>query len=151
MGKKIKLEEIPSPWKGIEVKPVPEDYEILERYAIREGLAEVVIATPPGPTIEPVYFSMEAPLSPEEIIALDKLKDILSKELEPPKPGEEEEANDGRDHGNLFRFHDAGGRTAVGGADQWRLRSRAGRMVYETQLVRATERRWAQRGFGGCG
>ena len=92
MGKKIKLEEIPSPWKGIEVKPVPEDYEILERYAIREGLAEVVIATPPGPTIEPVYFSMEAPLSPEEIIALDKLKDILSKELEPPKPGEEEEA-----------------------------------------------------------
>ncbi|HDD66313.1 MAG TPA: protein kinase, partial [Nitrososphaeria archaeon] len=92
MGKKIKLEEIPSPWKGIEVKPVPEDYEILERYAIREGLAEVVIATPPGPTIEPAYFSIEAPLSPEEIMALDKLKDILSKELEPPKPGEEEEA-----------------------------------------------------------
>ncbi|HDD66880.1 MAG TPA: protein kinase, partial [Nitrososphaeria archaeon] len=92
MGKKIKLEEIPSPWKGIEVKPLPEDYEVLERYAIREGLAEVAIATPPGPTIEPVYFSMEAPLSPEEIVALDKLKDILSKELEPPKPGEEEEA-----------------------------------------------------------
>ncbi|RLG06883.1 MAG: protein kinase, partial [Thaumarchaeota archaeon] len=91
MAKK-KLEEIPSPWKGIEIRPLPEDYQVLERYSIREDLAEVVIASPPGPTIEPVYFVVEAQLSPEEILALEKLKDMLSKELEPPRPGEEEDA-----------------------------------------------------------
>jgi len=89
---KKKLEEIPSPWKGIEIRPLPEDYQVLERYSIREDLAEVVIASPPGPTIEPVYFVVEAQLSPEEILALEKLKDMLSKELEPPRPGEEEDA-----------------------------------------------------------
>ncbi|MCD6312498.1 MAG: type II/IV secretion system ATPase subunit, partial [Thaumarchaeota archaeon] len=92
LGKKVKLVEVPNPWKGIEIKPVPEDYEVLDRYAIREGLAEVIIATPPGQTVEPTYFAIEVQLSPEEALALEKLKDILSKELEPPKPGEEEDA-----------------------------------------------------------
>jgi flagellar protein FlaI len=92
LAKKGKSEEPPNPWKGIEVKPVPEDYEVLDRYAIREGLAEVVIATPPGETPEPTYFAVEVQLTPQEALALEKLKDILSKELEPPKPGEEEDA-----------------------------------------------------------
>jgi flagellar protein FlaI len=90
--KRGKLEEPPNPWKGIEVKPVPEEYEVLDRYAIREGLAEVVIATPPGEVPEPTYFAVEVQLTPQEAMALEKLKDILSKELEPPKPGEEEDA-----------------------------------------------------------
>ncbi|MCD6236011.1 MAG: type II/IV secretion system ATPase subunit, partial [Thaumarchaeota archaeon] len=84
--------EVPEPWKGIEIRPLPEDYEILERYSVRENLAEVTIATPPGPTIEPTYFVEEVKLTPQEMIALEKLKDMLSKELEPPRPGEEEDA-----------------------------------------------------------
>ncbi|MEM4498375.1 MAG: ATPase, T2SS/T4P/T4SS family, partial [Nitrososphaerota archaeon] len=91
-GKKGKVEELPNPWKGIEVKPIPENYEILDRYPIREGLAEVVIASPPVETPEPTYFAVEIQLMPQEALALEKLKDILSKELEPPKPGEEEDA-----------------------------------------------------------
>ncbi|MEM4718988.1 MAG: type II/IV secretion system ATPase subunit [Nitrososphaerota archaeon] len=91
-GKKGKVEELPNPWKGIEVKPIPENYEILDRYPIREGLAEVVIATPPTETPEPTYFAVEIQLMPQEALALEKLKEILSKELEPPKPGEEEDA-----------------------------------------------------------
>ncbi|MEM0329512.1 MAG: type II/IV secretion system ATPase subunit [Nitrososphaerota archaeon] len=91
-GKKGKVEELPNPWKGIEVKPIPENYEVLDRYPIREGLAEVVIATPPTETPEPTYFAVEIQLMPQEALALEKLKEILSKELEPPKPGEEEDA-----------------------------------------------------------
>ncbi|HDD39681.1 MAG TPA: protein kinase [Nitrososphaeria archaeon] len=90
--KKVAVEEIPSLWKGIEVKPLPEDYHVLEEYSIREDLAKVVIASPPGSTLEPMYFVIEVPLSPEEIKILEQLKDILSKELEPPKAGEEEDA-----------------------------------------------------------
>ncbi|RLG01639.1 MAG: protein kinase [Thaumarchaeota archaeon] len=95
MGKKKKSkkeeEEYEFFWKGIEVKPVPEDYEIIDGYPIREGYAEVVIATPPGPTPEPTYFVKEVQLEPHEIRALELLKEMLSKELEPPKPGEEED------------------------------------------------------------
>lgn len=91
-GRKGKSEEPPNPWRGIEVTSIPEDYEVLDRYVIREGLAEVVIATPPGETPEPTYFTTEAQLTPQEALALEKLKDILSKELEPPKPGEEKDA-----------------------------------------------------------
>ena len=47
---------VPDSWEGIEVKPVPYDYDILARYSIREGLAEVIIATPPGKFVEPTYF-----------------------------------------------------------------------------------------------
>ncbi|MEM3897243.1 MAG: type II/IV secretion system ATPase subunit [Nitrososphaerota archaeon] len=90
--RKDRIEEAPNPWKGIEVKPIPEDYEVLDRYPIREGLAEVVIASPPAETPEPTYFAAETQLMPQEVLALEKLKDILSKELEPPKPGEEEDA-----------------------------------------------------------
>ena len=90
--KKLKVEEVPNPWKGIEIRPIPEDYEIIEQYSIRENLAEVVIATPPGPTVEPTYFVKEAQLTPEEMVVFQKLKDMLSTELEPPRPGEEEDA-----------------------------------------------------------
>lgn len=90
--KKDKTKEVPNPWKGIEIRPIPENYKILERYPIREGIAEVVIASHSSQTIEPEYFATEAQLSPEEILLLEKLKDILSKELEPPRIGEEEEA-----------------------------------------------------------
>jgi len=48
-------------WEGIEVKPLPHDYDIISRYPIREGLAEVVIATPPGKFAEPTYFCSEVP------------------------------------------------------------------------------------------
>ncbi|MCS7132098.1 MAG: type II/IV secretion system ATPase subunit [Aigarchaeota archaeon] len=92
MGKKVKLKGAPGPWKGVEIRSIPEDYGILDRYVIRNELAEVIIATPPGPTVEPTYFATEVQLSPQEALALEKLKDILSKELEPPKPGEEEDA-----------------------------------------------------------
>jgi len=62
---KIKVEEIPSFWKGIEITPLPEDYEILEEYSIREDLAGVVIASPRSATLEPTYFVKEVQLSPE--------------------------------------------------------------------------------------
>ncbi|MEM2235707.1 MAG: type II/IV secretion system ATPase subunit [Nitrososphaerota archaeon] len=90
--RKPKLKKIPNPWEGIEVKPIPEGYEVLERYPIKEGIAEVVIAAHSSEMIEPEYFATEVQLSPEETLAIEKLKDILSKELEPPKLGEEEEA-----------------------------------------------------------
>jgi flagellar protein FlaI len=90
--KKDKTKEVPNPWKGIEIRPIPENYRVLERYPIREGVAEVVIASHSSRTIEPEYFATEVQLSPEEILLLEKLKDILSKELEPPRIGEEEEA-----------------------------------------------------------
>jgi len=88
---KKKEEEYELFWKGIEIKPIPEDYKIIDGYPIREGYAEVVIATPPGTTPEPTYFVKEVQLEPHEIKALEMLKDMLSKELEPPKPGEEED------------------------------------------------------------
>ena len=89
MAKKKKGE--PELQHGIEVKPLPENYKILESYPIRIGFAEVVIASPPGPTVEPTYFVKEVQLTPREAQALERLKEILSKELEPPKPGEEED------------------------------------------------------------
>jgi len=89
MGRK-KREE-PKPIQGIKVEPLPPDYKVLERYAIREGLAEVAIATPPGTTVEPTYFVEEVQLTEAEAAALERLKDLLSRELEPPKVGEEEE------------------------------------------------------------
>ncbi len=89
---KAKPKEVPTLWKGIEIRSIPEGYEILERYAIKEGVAEVVIATHSKEVVGPEYFAREVQLSPEETLAIEKLKDILSKELEPPKPGEEEDA-----------------------------------------------------------
>ncbi len=90
--KKDKIKEVPNPWKGVEIRPIPKNYEILERYPIKEGIAEVVIASHSSQMVEPEYFATEVQLSPEEILLLEKLKDILSKELEPPRIGEEEEA-----------------------------------------------------------
>ncbi|MEM4546231.1 MAG: type II/IV secretion system ATPase subunit [Nitrososphaerota archaeon] len=90
--RKPKPKKIPNPWEGIEVKPIPEGYEVLERYPIKEGIAEVVIVAHHSEVMEPEYFAKEVQLSPEETLAVEKLKDILSKELEPPKLGEEEDA-----------------------------------------------------------
>ena len=72
-------------WEGIEVKPLPHDYDIISRYPIREGLAEVVIATPPGKFAEPTYFCCEVPLNDKEKEVVEKVKEILTKELDFPR------------------------------------------------------------------
>ncbi len=72
-------------WEGIEVKPLPHDYEIRRRYPIREGLAEVIIASPPGKFAEPTYFCVEVPLDEKEKGVIEKVKEILTKELDFPK------------------------------------------------------------------
>ncbi|MEM3588501.1 MAG: type II/IV secretion system ATPase subunit, partial [Nitrososphaerota archaeon] len=88
---KAKTEEIRRQWQGIEVFPVKPDFEILDRYVIREKFAEVIVASPPSRVVEPIYYCVEAPLTPQEVNALEKVKDILTKELDFPKIGEEEE------------------------------------------------------------
>jgi len=90
-GQKAKAQEIRRQWQGIEVFPVKPDFEILDRYEIREKFAEVIVASPPGKVVEPIYYCVEAPLSPQEAVALERVKDILTKELDFPKIGEEEE------------------------------------------------------------
>ncbi|MCL7402516.1 MAG: Flp pilus assembly complex ATPase component TadA [Thaumarchaeota archaeon] len=77
--------------KGIRVDPIPQDYEVLQSYYVREGFAEVVIAAKPGIVAEPVYFVREVELNAQEAKALERLKDFLAKELEPPAIGEEQE------------------------------------------------------------
>jgi len=88
---KAKVQEVRRQWQGIEVYPVKPDFEILDRYVIREKFAEVIVASPPGRVVEPIYYCVEAPLTPQEVNALEKVKDILTKELDFPKIGEEEE------------------------------------------------------------
>lgn len=88
---RIKQQEVRKQWQGIEVSPVKPDFEILDRYEIREKFAEVIVAAPPGRVVEPIYYCVEAPLTPQESNALEKVKDILTKELDFPKIGEEEE------------------------------------------------------------
>jgi flagellar protein FlaI len=83
--KKPATQKVVDSWEGIEVKPVPYDYDILARYSIREGLAEVVIASPPGRFVEPTYFCSEAPLNDKEKEVVEKVKEILTKELDFPK------------------------------------------------------------------
>jgi len=83
--KKRATQKVVDSWEGIEVKPVPYDYDILARYSIREGLAEVVIASPPGRFVEPTYFCSEAPLNTKEKEVVEKVKEILTKELDFPK------------------------------------------------------------------
>jgi flagellar protein FlaI len=61
-------------WEGIEVKPLPHDYDILSRYSIREGLADVVIAAPPGKFVGPTYFCSEVPLNDKEKEVVEKVK-----------------------------------------------------------------------------
>ncbi|MEM2592830.1 MAG: type II/IV secretion system ATPase subunit, partial [Thermofilaceae archaeon] len=60
-------------------------------YYVKEKYGQVVIATPPGVVAEPLYLVIEEPLQPSEETALEKVKDILTKELDFPKLGEEEE------------------------------------------------------------
>jgi hypothetical protein len=40
---------------------MPHDYEIQRRYPIREGLAEVIIASPPGKFAEPITSASRFP------------------------------------------------------------------------------------------
>ena len=77
--------------KGIRVDPIPPDYEVLQSYYVREGFAEVVIAAKPGIVEEPAYFAREVELNEQEAKVLERLKDFLAKELEPPAIGEEQE------------------------------------------------------------
>ncbi|MEM2068220.1 MAG: type II/IV secretion system ATPase subunit [Nitrososphaerota archaeon] len=88
--KKEEKEEVKKD-KGIKVDPVPPDYEVLQRYPVREEFAEVVIAAKPGIVLEPQYFVKEVELTEQEAKALERLKDFLAKELEPPTVGEEQE------------------------------------------------------------
>lgn len=88
---KKKRDELIKQWRGIDVKPLNPAFEILDRYVMKERFAEVVIASPPGRVVEPIYYVVEEPLSPREEIALERVKDILTKELDFPKIGEEEE------------------------------------------------------------
>ncbi len=89
--KKEKKQEPVKQWRGIDVKPLNPSFEILDRYQVGSKFAEVIIAAPPGRVVEPIYFVSEAPLRPEEEVALERVKDILTKELDFPKLGEEEE------------------------------------------------------------
>lgn len=89
--KKEKKEEKQREDKGFRVDPIPPDYEVLQRYPVREEFAEVVIAAKPGIVVEPVYFVREVELNEQEAKALERLKDFLAKELEPPTVGEEQE------------------------------------------------------------
>ncbi|MCS7118396.1 MAG: type II/IV secretion system ATPase subunit [Thaumarchaeota archaeon] len=87
----VRKKPVQDSWVGIEVQPVPMDYDVLSRYSIREGYAEVVIASPPGRVVEPKYYCVEVPLEPKEKEVVEKVKDILTKELDFPKYGELEE------------------------------------------------------------
>ncbi|MEM0382324.1 MAG: type II/IV secretion system ATPase subunit [Nitrososphaerota archaeon] len=89
--KKKGEKEIVKQWRGIDVKPLNPAFEILDRYVLTEKYAEVIIASPPGRVVEPIYFVVENPLTQQEETALEKIKDILTKELDIPKIGEEEE------------------------------------------------------------
>lgn len=88
--KKEKKQEPVKQWRGIDVKPLNPSFEILDRYQVGSKFAEVIIAAPPSRVVEPIYFVSEAPLRPEEEVALERVKDILTKELDFPKLGEEE-------------------------------------------------------------
>jgi len=82
---KVREQKVPDSWEGILVKPLPPDYIDVSRYQIRQDLAEVVIAAPSNRFAEPVYFCIEAPLTDSEKAAVEKVKDILTKELDFPK------------------------------------------------------------------
>ncbi|MDW8063068.1 MAG: type II/IV secretion system ATPase subunit [Candidatus Caldarchaeum sp.] len=78
-------------WEGIYVGSLKPEYTILDSYYIKEKYGQVVIASPPSVVAEPIYYVVEEPLSPKEEIALERVKEILTKELDFPKLGEEEE------------------------------------------------------------
>ncbi|MEM4495335.1 MAG: type II/IV secretion system ATPase subunit [Candidatus Caldarchaeum sp.] len=88
---KQKEKKIVSQWSGIIRSPPKPEYVVLDSYYVKEGIGQVVIAAPPGAVSEPIYHVVEEPLTPAEEAALEKVKEILTKELDPPKLGEEEE------------------------------------------------------------
>lgn len=88
---KQKEKKIVSQWAGIIRSPPKPEYVVLDSYYVKEGIGQVVIAAPPGAVAEPIYHVVEEPLTPNEEAALEKVKEILTKELDPPRLGEEEE------------------------------------------------------------
>ncbi len=90
-AEKKKKQEPLKQWRGIDIRQLHPSFEILDRYQVGSKFSEVVIAAPPGRVVEPIYFVTEVQLSPEEEVALERVKDILTKELDFPKLGEEEE------------------------------------------------------------
>jgi flagellar protein FlaI len=88
---KLKEKKVVRQWEGILKSPLKPDYLIMDSYYVKEKYGQVVIATPQAQVPEPIYFVVEEPLQPSEEIALEKVKDILTKELDFPKLGEEEE------------------------------------------------------------
>jgi flagellar protein FlaI len=88
---KLKEKKVVKQWEGIIKSPLKPDYVVLDSYYVKEKYGQVVIASPQAHIREPIYFVVEEPLQPNEEIALEKVKDILTKELDFPKLGEEEE------------------------------------------------------------
>jgi len=88
--KKGKIEE-KEERKGILVTPIPQDYEKLTEYWIKEPFVKIVIMRPSEKGSGPVYFIDEIPLEEEEKEAFLKILDILTKELTPPEVESEEE------------------------------------------------------------
>ena len=67
------------------VDPVPQDVHPVETYWIEEPYARIVIARIPGRGGQLGYYVDEIQLDEKEGAAFKKLRDILSKELAPPK------------------------------------------------------------------
>jgi len=88
---KLKEKKVVKQWGGIVSSPFKPDYVVLDSYYVKEKYGKVVIASPQAHIREPIYFIVEEPLQPNEETALEKVKDILTKELDFPKLGEEEE------------------------------------------------------------
>jgi flagellar protein FlaI len=67
------------------IDPVPTDVEPVETYWIEEPFAKIVVMPIPGRGGQLGYFIDEVQLDEKERATFRKLRDILSKELSPPK------------------------------------------------------------------
>lgn len=67
------------------LEPIPDDSPQLSTYWIEEPLVKIIIASIPGRGGEKGYFIDEVKLDNVERKAFERLKDILSRELSPPK------------------------------------------------------------------
>jgi len=85
--KKEKKPELPA----VVVSPMPPEHDVVEEYWIKEPFAKVVIGQPPEKGVSPRYYVEEVTLTENETKAYTKILDILSKELDPPEIGKEED------------------------------------------------------------
>jgi len=91
-AKKRSKKIIPPPPVAV-FSSLPEDAEIIESYLIHPPFSKVTIAALPELGGGKAYFIEEVELTPEERLILEKLIDIMSIEVEPPK---EEKIDSGR-------------------------------------------------------